>query len=152
VGFESNASGHETWSIWCHAGFHVEFTSMLHSHTSVGPSRIVWSELGPATPFPPMRVLEVALSYQTLTNKALSVFKEMAPRNLATSATTIHGSCSRALLSPTWSCHAPYLAFASKKLTWQMLLWLTLCMSCASQCLVSYNLFILPLMRNYKEC
>ena len=29
---------------------------------SVGPSRVVWSELGSAPPFPPMRVLEVSWS------------------------------------------------------------------------------------------
>jgi hypothetical protein len=60
VVFENNPSDHETWSIWCHVGFRVDFTSILHSHIhSVGPSSVVWSERGLAPPFPPMRVLEV---------------------------------------------------------------------------------------------
>ena len=61
--FEDSPGDHETWSIWCHAGIHVDFTSILHSLVySVGPSNIVWSELGPAPPFPLMRVLEVEWS------------------------------------------------------------------------------------------
>ena len=36
----------------CRLYIHLAFTY------SVGPSSVVWSELGPATPFPPMRVLE----------------------------------------------------------------------------------------------
>ena len=39
---------------------------------SVGPSSVVWSELGPAPPFPPMRVLEVQWS------RALSLVCEVA--------------------------------------------------------------------------
>jgi hypothetical protein len=31
VVFESNPNDHETWSIWCHVGIHVDFTSILHS-------------------------------------------------------------------------------------------------------------------------
>ena len=57
---KNNPSDHETWSIRCHVWVHVDVTSILHSLTySVGPSSIVWSELGPAPPFPLMRVLEV---------------------------------------------------------------------------------------------
>jgi hypothetical protein len=40
----SSPLDHETWSIWYHAGIHVDLTSI--SHYSVGPSSIVWSELG----------------------------------------------------------------------------------------------------------
>jgi hypothetical protein len=29
VGFENNQSDHETWSIWCHVGIHVDFTFVL---------------------------------------------------------------------------------------------------------------------------
>ena len=48
-------SDHGTWSIWCHVGIHVDFTTfVLHSHAPLGPSSVVWSELGPAPPFPPM--------------------------------------------------------------------------------------------------
>ena len=59
--FEKSPNDHETWSIRCHVGIHVDTTSIFHSRTySVGPSSIVWSELGPVSPpFPPMRVLEV---------------------------------------------------------------------------------------------
>ena len=49
VVFENSPSDHETWSL----GIHVDFTSMLHSHTPIGLSSIVWSELGPAPPCPP---------------------------------------------------------------------------------------------------
>ena len=45
---------------------HIAFTY------SVGPSSVVWSELGPAPPFPPMRVLEVQWS------RALSLECEVA--------------------------------------------------------------------------
>jgi hypothetical protein len=39
-------------SIWCHVGIHVDFTSILHSLIySIGPSSVVWSELGPASTF-----------------------------------------------------------------------------------------------------
>ena len=59
MGFENSPSDHETWSIRCHVGIHVDF----HIHRAfthcVGPSSVVWSELRPALPFPPMRVLEV---------------------------------------------------------------------------------------------
>ena len=40
----------------CRLHIHLAFTC------SVGPSSVVWSELGPALPFPPMRVLEVQWS------------------------------------------------------------------------------------------
>ena len=57
---ETSPSDHETLSVRCHVGIHVDFTSILHSHSySVGPSSLVGSELGPAPPFPPMIVLEV---------------------------------------------------------------------------------------------
>ena len=36
-GFEIRLSNHETWSIWCHVGIHVYFTSILHSQTSLVP-------------------------------------------------------------------------------------------------------------------
>ena len=35
VVFEDCPSDHETWSNWCHVGFHVDFRSILHSHTSL---------------------------------------------------------------------------------------------------------------------
>ena len=63
--FENNPSDHETWSIRCHVGIHIDFTFIiLHSHTrSVDPSSVVWSsELRPAAPFPlTTRMLEVYL-------------------------------------------------------------------------------------------
>jgi hypothetical protein len=38
VVFENNLCDHETWSIWCHVGMHVDFTSIiLHSHTPFVP-------------------------------------------------------------------------------------------------------------------
>ena len=50
----------KTWCIWCHVGvnpcrlyIHLAFTN------SGDPPSVVWRELGPAPPFPPMRVLEV---------------------------------------------------------------------------------------------
>ena len=76
-GFWKNPSDHETWSIRCHVGVQVDFTSILHSHTpSVGPSSVVWSELGPVPPFPQMRVLEVWWS------RALNLMCEVARRPL----------------------------------------------------------------------
>jgi hypothetical protein len=70
--FENNPSDHETWSIRCHAGIPCK----LHIHRaftySVGPSSVVWSELGPAPPFPPMRALELIWSW------ALSLVCEVA--------------------------------------------------------------------------
>ena len=57
VVFQNSPSDHEIWSIWCHVGIHVDLTY------SVGPSSIVWSELRPAPPSPPMRVLEVQRSH-----------------------------------------------------------------------------------------
>ena len=36
-GFENNPSDHEARSIWCHVGIHVDFTSILHSHTPLVP-------------------------------------------------------------------------------------------------------------------
>ena len=35
--FENNPSDHEIWSIWSHARIHVDFTSILHSHTMLVP-------------------------------------------------------------------------------------------------------------------
>ena len=132
--FENSPNDHETWSIWWHIGIHVDFTTVLQSHTrlvpqlkckanlgrlclfhqweclkcnghglsafcvewpwnmihlmtcgnpcrlynhlaitySFGPSSIVWSELGPAPPFPPMRVLEMQRS------RALTLVCEVA--------------------------------------------------------------------------
>ena len=35
--FENNPSDHETWSIWCHVGLHINFTSILHSLTMLVP-------------------------------------------------------------------------------------------------------------------
>ena len=55
-----------------HVGIHVEFTSILPFTYFVGPSSVVCSELGPAPPFPPMRVLEVYRS------QALSLVCEVA--------------------------------------------------------------------------
>ena len=35
--FENNPSDHEIVSIWCHVGIHVDFTSIMHSHTLLVP-------------------------------------------------------------------------------------------------------------------
>ena len=60
---QMSPSDHETWSNWCHAGINVSSTSILQSLTSNSPSTVVWSsEVGPAPPLPPMRVLEVRWS------------------------------------------------------------------------------------------
>jgi hypothetical protein len=60
VVFEISPSDHETWSIRCHVGTHADISFHLAFTYSVGSSIVVWSnELGPAPPFPPMRVLEV---------------------------------------------------------------------------------------------
>jgi hypothetical protein len=40
-----------TWSIQCHVGIHVDFTSILPFAYYVSPSSLVWSELGPAPRF-----------------------------------------------------------------------------------------------------
>ena len=50
---------------------------------SVGPSSIVWSELGPAPPFPPMRVLEVQWSHalKLVWEVALRLPLSIAPMN-----------------------------------------------------------------------
>ena len=37
VVFENIPSNHDTCSIWCHVGIHVDFTSILHSHTLLVP-------------------------------------------------------------------------------------------------------------------
>ena len=37
VVFENGMSDHEMWSIWCHVGVHVDFTSILHSYTPLIP-------------------------------------------------------------------------------------------------------------------
>ena len=63
VVFEKTPSDHETWSIRCHVRIHVYFYIHLEFTYSVGPSSGVWSsELGPAPPFPPMRMLKVSWS------------------------------------------------------------------------------------------
>jgi hypothetical protein len=52
-------SDHEPWSIWCNVRVHIDFY-IHHAFTcSIGPSSVVWNELGQAPSFPPMRVLEV---------------------------------------------------------------------------------------------
>ena len=57
--FKNGPSDHDTWSIWCNVGIHVEFTSILHSPTySIGPSSGVCSKVGPPLPFPPTRCLK----------------------------------------------------------------------------------------------
>ena len=61
----------------CWLYMHLAFTY------SVGPSSVVWSELEPASPFPPMRVLEVEWS------RALSPVCEVALRAVA--RTNAHG-------------------------------------------------------------
>ena len=72
-GGENSPSDHEIQSIWRLIGIHVDFTSILHSHIcSVGPSSIVWIDLGPAPPFLSMRVLEVSWS------RALNLVCEVA--------------------------------------------------------------------------
>ena len=53
----------------CRLYIHLAFTY------SIGPSSVVWSELGPAPPCPPMRVLEVWWS------RALSLMCELGPYN-----------------------------------------------------------------------
>ena len=49
VVFECSPSDHETWSIRCHVGIHVDFTSILHSHTPLVAKRSVkqrtWTSL-----------------------------------------------------------------------------------------------------------
>ena len=35
--WNNNPSEHETWFIRCHVGIHVDFTSILHSHTPLVP-------------------------------------------------------------------------------------------------------------------
>ena len=70
--FEDSPSDHETRSIRYHVGVHVDFNTHLVFTYFVGPSSVVWSELGPAPPFPPMRVLEVKWS------QALSLMCEVA--------------------------------------------------------------------------
>ena len=50
---------HDPFELWCHVGIHVDFNIHLAVTYFVGPSSVVWSELGSAPPFPPMRVLEV---------------------------------------------------------------------------------------------
>jgi hypothetical protein len=50
----------------CRLDFHLAITC------SAGPSSVVWSELGPALPFPPMRVVEVYRS------RALNLVCEVA--------------------------------------------------------------------------
>ena len=50
----------------CRLYIHLAFTC------SIGPSSVVWGELGPALPFPPMRVLELWWSW------ALSLMCEVA--------------------------------------------------------------------------
>ena len=37
VVFKNDPSEHETWSIWCHVGIHVDLTSILQSHTPLVP-------------------------------------------------------------------------------------------------------------------
>jgi hypothetical protein len=37
VVFEKSPSDHETWSIGCHVGTHVDFTFILHSLTPIVP-------------------------------------------------------------------------------------------------------------------
>ena len=68
----NSPSDHETWPIWFHVGILVESNIHLAYAYSVGPSSVVWSELGLAPPFPPMRVLEVQWSH------ALSLVCEVA--------------------------------------------------------------------------
>ena len=36
-GFKNNMSDHKTLSIRCHVEIHVDFTSILHSHTMLVP-------------------------------------------------------------------------------------------------------------------
>ena len=71
---------------------HLAFTYL------VGPSSVVWSELGPAPPFPPMRVLEVKWS------RARSVVCEVAlrwlPQILDFGGDNNHPSCGRNLMRP----------------------------------------------------
>ena len=71
--FENNPSDHEAWSIEYHIWIHVNLTSILQSHTPLVPQSIVWSsELGPAPPSPPMRVLGLRWA------RALSLMCEVA--------------------------------------------------------------------------
>ena len=69
----------------CRLYIHLAFTY------PVGPSSIVWSELGPSPPFPPMRVLEVQWS------RALNLQCEVA------FSTTLHyGRGPMAVNMPVW--------------------------------------------------
>ena len=84
-GFKNKPSDHETRSIRCHVGKDPcgLFTHILHHlHThSVGPSSVTVrrSKLGPAPPFPPMRVLGVrwsrALSLMALNHLLLLLLR-----------------------------------------------------------------------------
>ena len=42
---ENSPSDHETWSIWCHIGIHVDFTSILPSHTPLVPQALCEANL-----------------------------------------------------------------------------------------------------------
>ena len=56
--FKNSPSDHDTWCIQCHEEIHVHLVFTF----SVGPSSVVWSKLGPALAFPPMRVRGVEWS------------------------------------------------------------------------------------------
>ena len=43
--FENNLSDHEIWSIRCHVGIHVDFTSILHSPTPLVPQALCEANL-----------------------------------------------------------------------------------------------------------
>ena len=51
-GFENSPSNQETWSISCHVGSPVDFTSILQFTYSVGPSSVVGSRTRTGSAFP----------------------------------------------------------------------------------------------------
>ena len=103
-------------SIWCHVGIHVDFTSILHSLVySVGPSSIVWSELGPAPPSPSIRVHEVYWS------RALSLVCEVNLMFPLLGSTTSMRLATNEWGEPTASYEMNQLSLRNKRLkfkTW----------------------------------
>ena len=66
---EHSPCNHETWSIRCHVGIHVDFYIPRAFTYSVGPPSVVWREtwIGPAFSITLMSWNEVALSFNLLT-------------------------------------------------------------------------------------
>ena len=81
----------------------IFYTHLAFSY-SVGPASVVWSELGPAPPFPPMRVQEVQWS------RALSLMCELALTVLLEDLTT-------GIRCGTLACSASTASFVIHKVT-----------------------------------